>query len=142
MAKVLANPTVSINGVDLTDHVSSCDIEEVADELDVTCFTGSATPGWKETIPGMKDGTMTFEMYQDFAAGKTDATISALFGSPTPVTILVRATNAAKSATNPEYQMSGINLEFHPVNGTVADPLSTTVVFRNASPTGIVRAIA
>lgn len=134
MAKHLTNPVITANGVDITDHVYGCDIEMAADEIDVTCF-GS---GWKETIKGLKDATITLQAYEDFAAGETYATIEPLFSSTTPVTIAVKAATGAISATNPEYQMSALLYTWHPINGDVGAASATELVFRNASQTGIV----
>lgn len=136
MAKfVLKTPVVTINGVDLSDHVSSATIETSRDEVDVTAF-GAAN---KEILAGLGDVTITLEMFQDFAAAEVDATLWPLSTTDTPFTVAIKPTNGAISATNPEYQLSALMFTYAPINGAVGEASATTVTFRNASQTGLVR---
>lgn len=136
MAKfVLKTPVVTINAVDLSDHVRSATIETQRDEVDVTAF-GAAN---KEILAGLGDATITLEVYQDFAAGEVDATIWPLSTSDTPFTVAIKPTNGAISATNPEYQLSCLNFSYSPIAGAVGEASMTELVFRNASQTGLVR---
>lgn len=136
MAKfVLKNPVVTINAVDLSDHVSSATIETVRDEVDVTAF-GAVN---KETLAGLGDATITLECYQDFAAGELDATLWPLSSSDTPFLVAIKPTNAAISSTNPEYQMTSLMFSYSPIAGAVGEASTTSVTFKNASQTGLVR---
>jgi hypothetical protein len=136
MAKfVLKTPVVTVNGVDLSDHVSSATIETERDEVDVTAF-GAAN---KEILAGLGDATITLSFFQDFAAGEVDATLWPLSTSDSPFTVAVKPTNGAISATNPEYQMSSLLFTYSPIAGAVGEASATDVVFRNASQTGLVR---
>lgn len=136
MAKfVLKTPVVTINAVDLSDHVRSATIEVQRDEVDVTAFGASN----KEILAGLGDVTITLECYQDFAAGELDATLWPLSSTDTPFTVAVKPTNGAISATNPEFQLSCLNFSYAPINGAVGEASMTTVTFRNASQTGLVR---
>lgn len=138
MAKfVLKNPVITVNAVDLSDHFSEVTIETSRDEVDVTAF-GAAN---KETLAGLGDATITGTVFQDFAAGEIDATLWPLSTSDTPFVVAVKPTNAAISATNPEYQMTSLLFNYSPIAGSVGAASTTTVTFRNASQTGLVRDI-
>jgi len=138
MAKfVLKNPTVVLNGVDLTDHCSKCTIETSFDNPDVTSF-GAV---YKSILQGMGDAKMTFSFFQDFAAGSVDATLWPLSQSGNPFLCSVKPTNAATSATNPRFDMTGVLLTYNPVDGAVGDASSTDVEVDNASQTGLTRNI-
>lgn len=136
MAKfVLKTAVVTINAVDLSDHFSEITIETERDEVDVTAF-GAAN---KELLAGLGDATITGTAFQDFAAGELDATLWPLSTSDTPFTVAVKPTNAAISATNPEYQMSALLFTYSPIAGAVGQASTTEVTFRNASQAGLVR---
>lgn len=136
MAKfVLKNAVVVINGVDLSNRVSSVTIETEFDAQDATAMGGN----YREIVQGMGDATMTFEVFQDFAAGNVDATLFPLSQSGATFLVQVKPTNGAISATNPEYQMTGVLLSYSPIDGAVGDLSTTSVEIQNASQTGLVR---
>lgn len=136
MAKfVLKTPVVTVNGVDVSDHVSSATIETSRDEVDVTAF-GAAN---KEMLAGLGDASITLSFFQDFAAGEVDATLWPLSTSDTPFTVAVKPTNGAISATNPEFQLSCLMFNYSPIAGSVGEASTTEVTFRNVSQTGLVR---
>ena len=71
MAKfVLTNAMVKINSVDLSDHVSSVTLDITADEVEDTPFGQT----FKSRLGGLKDGTLSIDFQQDFAASEVDAT--------------------------------------------------------------------
>lgn len=136
MAKfVLKNPVVTVNSVDLSNHISQATIETTFDEVDVTSF-GST---YKEILQGMGDATITLSFFQDFAAGSVDATLWPLSQSGSSFPVTVKPTNAAVSSTNPRYDMTGVLLSYNPVDGAVGDASATDVSIRNAAQTGLTR---
>lgn len=116
MAKRYVNPVITVNAVDLTDHVASVTINQKFDELDTTVF---GTTGAHERIAGLQDNSLTIEFLQDFAAASVDATIFALVGTAT--TVVVTAGTGAVSATNPKYTMSCLITEWTPIAGAAGD---------------------
>src|SRR5882672_11045569 len=88
---------VQINGVTLSDHADSVTVTDTRDTVDITAFGATS----KAVTKGLGDASIDIEMYQDFAAGKTHATLQPLIASTTGVTIEVRPTSGARSATNP-----------------------------------------
>lgn len=138
MAKtILKTATVSVNGVDLSDHVSSVTIETSRPEVDVTAM-GAVN---MEFLAGIGDASITVDFFQDFAAAEVDATLWPLSSSDTPFEVIVKPTSGAISATNPAYTMSALLMTYNPIDGSVGEASTTSVTFRNASQTGLVRDI-
>lgn len=137
MAKViLKDASVTINGVDLSDHVDSVEISEKWDNKDVTSMGATM----KQYLLGLGDGSIKVDFFQDFAAASVDATLSALAGSNTTFTVVCKPTSAAVSATNPSYTMTAVLPEYQPLSGKVGDPSKLSVTFMNNGSSGIVRA--
>jgi len=136
MAKfVLKNAVVTINSVDLSDHISSVTVETTFDDVDVTSFGDT----YKEILQGMGDATITCDFFQDFASGKVDATLNGLATNGTTFPVTVKPTNAATSTTNPQYNMTGVLLTYNPIAGAVGAASTTSVTIRNASQSGLTR---
>lgn len=130
---VLTDCVVTINGVALSNHARKVTVEDSREEVDVTAFGATN----KAVAKGLGDATMTVEFYQDFAAANVHATLQPLVSSSTPITVAVRPTSAAISATNPEWQMSALLFPYNMIDGAVGEASMITAVFRNASQTGV-----
>jgi hypothetical protein len=130
---VLRDAMVSVNSVDLSDHVSAVSIETSRPEVDVT----SMGADYMEIIPGIPDATVTVSFFNDYAAGEVYATLQPLSTTDTPFPIAIRPTTGAISATNPEMQMSVLMYSFSPISGDVGSANTMEATFRNASQTGI-----
>lgn len=78
MAKfVMKNATVTVNGTDLSDHIAEFTVEVRQPEVDSSALgTGSRT-----FVSGLREGTVTLTLHQDFAASSVNATINPLLGS-------------------------------------------------------------
>ncbi len=136
MAKfVIKTPIVTVNGVDLSDHCSQATIETSFEDVDVTAF-GSV---YKQILQGLGDAKITLSLFQDFAAGSVDATLWPLSQSGATFPVTVKATNAAVSATNPRFDMTGVLLSYNPIDGSIGDAAATDVEISNASQTGLTR---
>jgi hypothetical protein len=125
----LTDCMVIINGVTLSDHASSVTVEDNRESLDITAFGATS----KAVTKGLGDASITIGMYQDTAAGKTHATLQPLLGSTTPVTIEVRPTSAARSATNPAAVMSGLLMNYNFLQGGIGEVSKIDAQFVNAS---------
>jgi hypothetical protein len=137
MAKfVLKTPSVVLNAVDLSDHCSKVTISTTFDSIEVT----SSGATYKQYIQGLGDAKMTFDFFQDFAAGSIDATLQPLSLSGNTFVVVVKPTNAVVSATNPTYTMTGILLSYNPVDGAIGAASTPSVDIPNAGTTGLVRA--
>jgi hypothetical protein len=108
----LSNPVVTINSVDLTDQTTSAVLTRVIEALESTAF-GS---GSRVYTSGLENNTLTVTLYNSYATTETYATLKALVGTQTTVTI--KPTSAATSATNPVHTLTGTYLETLPlING-------------------------
>ena len=108
----LSNPVVTINSVDMTDQCTSAVLTRLIESLESTAF-GQTNRSY---VGGLENSTLTVTMYNSFAASETYATLKALVG--TQVTVKVKPTSAATSATNPESTLTAAYLESLPiVNG-------------------------
>lgn len=116
---VITSPVITVNSVDLTAYVTSVEINDEVADVQTTNFGSS---GNTTRTGGLKDGSITIEFQQDYAAAKVDPTLWAARG--TAITVTVKATSAATSATNPLYSGSYLVTQYKPVSGKVGD-LST-----------------
>jgi hypothetical protein len=114
---VLTDVKIVINGVNLSDHATSCTVSIDVDDVETTAF-GS---GWKSRTGGLKDGKLDIEFNQDYAAASVDATIWAAAMAGVPIAFTAKATTGATSATNPEYQGSVLPTQATPIDGGVGD---------------------
>lgn len=139
MAKiVLRDCSITVDGVNLSDHAASVTINSEKDLVETTSFGASS----KSNLLGLGDATMEIDFHQDFAAASVDATLWPIHQAGSVVPIVVKPTSAAVSATNPSYTMQSILPNFSPLAGSVGELSMTSVTFQNASQSGIVRAIA
>ena len=124
MAIYLANgAVVTLNSVDLSDHVTSVTINRSFDELEITAMGDSA----HKFVKGLEASTITIDFLNDTAAGEVNATLQAAWGTTVPLTI--KQTSAVVSATNPEFQTTVLVNNTQDVNGAVGDISSQSITF-------------
>lgn len=114
----LINPKVTVAGTDMSGYITAVAFDAEGDELETTNF-GSA--GWRTYIMGLKKGEIKISVNDDFAAGLADSLIWGWFSAGAVITFNVKATNAANSTSNPEYQMSVLPSKFSPISGKVGE---------------------
>jgi len=119
---VLTDASVTINAVDLSDHVRSVTINYEAEVVDDTNMGDSS----KNKLPGLKDWTIDLEFSQDFDAASVDATLFPLVGA-SPFAISIKPTSGAVSATNPNYNGNALLASYSPIAGAVGDLATTSV---------------
>ena len=116
MAVFLNNGVVlTVNAVDLSDHVTAITINRNFDELEVTAMGDSG----HKFVKGLEASSITIDFLNDTASSEVLQTLQAVWGTST--TITVKQTSAATSATNPLYTMSCLINGTTDVNGSVAD---------------------
>lgn len=109
---------VTIGTVNLSAFITAVTLEMTADEVETTAF-GSAA---RTRIGGLKDGNVTIDFNQDFAAASVEATLYPLLGTIATVTML--PTSGTATATNPQYAVPCLVSQHTPVAGQIGD-LST-----------------
>jgi hypothetical protein len=124
MAVFLNNGVVlTVNAVDLSDHVTAITINRNFDELEVTAMGDSG----HKFVKGLEASSITIDFLNDTASSEVLQTLQGLWGTSTTVT--VKQTSAATSATNPLYTMSCLINGTTDVNGSVADLSMQSVTF-------------
>ena len=114
----LINPKVTIAGSDASAFITAVAFDCEAEQLETTNFGSS---GWRTYIMGLKKGEVKLTVNDDFAASQIDSLLWTWFSAGASITLNVKATNAANSASNPEYQMSVLPLKFQPISGKVGE---------------------
>jgi hypothetical protein len=120
--------SVTVNSVDLSDHVTAVTINRTFDELEVTAMGDSG----HKFVKGLEASSITIDFLNDTATGEVLQTLQAAWG--TNVTVVVKQNSGAVSATNPSYTMTCLVNNTTDINGSVAD-LSTQSVTWNVSGT-------
>ena len=124
MAIYLSNGVVvTLNSVALSDHVTSATINRSFDELEVTAMGDSA----HKFVKGLEASTITLDFLNDTAASNVLQTLQGAWG--TTVTLTLKQTSAAISATNPEYQTTVLVNNTTDINGAVADISTQSITF-------------
>ena len=114
--------TVTVNSVDLTDHITSVSgFNETCADLQTTAMGETNI----SRIGGLKDSSVSLEFLNDFAASKTYATLASLLG--TAVNVTITPATGSVTATNPKKTASCLITELPFIEGSVGD-LSTVSV--------------
>jgi hypothetical protein len=120
---VLTDAKVTINGVNLSDHIASVSLSMSTDVIETSAFNSTAA---KTRVAGLQDNSVTLEFHQDFATSNVEATIYPLLGSTT--TIAVSPTSTV-SATSPSYSFTALVSEWTPLNGGVGELATASVTW-------------
>ena len=124
MAVFLNNGVVlTVNAVDLSDHVTAVTINRTFDELEVTAMGDNG----HKFVKGLEASSVTIDFLNDTASSEVLQTLQSVWGTSTTITI--KQTSAATSASNPLYTMSCLINGTTDVNGSVADLSMQSVTF-------------
>ena len=110
----LSNPVVTVNSVSLTDQCTAATFTHRFDQLENTTF-GKTNRSYQA---GLNNSEVTLTLYQSYAASETYATLSALVGTTTTVTV-------ADSAGGDVFTLTGCYLTEMPVINATLGELST-----------------
>lgn len=122
------NCVVTLNSVDLSDHVTSVTINQTFEELDVTKMGDNS----RVFLKGLETSTVTLDFLNDYAAGEVAATLQAAYGTTVPLTI--KKSTGVVAADNPEYQTTILVNNLTPINGAVGDISTQSITFTCQSP--------
>jgi hypothetical protein len=123
---VYKNGKVTINGVDLSDHVRNCQITLAKDEVEDTGLNG---PGLHTFIPGLANERFVITFASDFDAAMVDATLYPLYRNETVFPVSVNPFAGANSATNPQYNAHCNLYTYDPINAAVGALAESQVTF-------------
>jgi hypothetical protein len=124
MAVFLNNAAVvTLNSVDLSDHVTAVTINQAFDELEITAMGDTA----HKFAKGLEASTVTLDFLNDNATSSVIQTLRAAYG--TTVALTIKQTSAATSATNPLYSTTVLVNNLQNINGSVADMSTQSITF-------------
>jgi hypothetical protein len=121
---VLTNAYVTINGVNLSDHIASITLTTTDDVVETTAFSSTAA---RTRIAGLADNSVAFEFHQDYATSSVEATIYPLLGSTTAV--IVKPNGATTATDNPSYSFTALVSEWTPLGGAVGELATASVTW-------------
>jgi hypothetical protein len=121
---VLTNAFITINGVNLSDHIASATISTTEDVIETTAFGTTA----RTRVAGLSDNSIALEFHQDYATSSVEATIYPLLGAD-PTAVVIKPNGATTSATNPSYSFNALVSEWTPLNGAVGELATASVTW-------------
>ena len=129
----LSNPALTVNAVNLSDQATSAVLTQVTQPQNSSSF-GSTDSFY---VTGMTDHTFEVELFMSYAASETYATLAALVGTQTTVTISPTAAGlAVPTATAPKFTLANCYLAELPLIDATLGELSTiTLTFQGGTLT-------
>jgi hypothetical protein len=118
----LSNPVVTVNTVDLSDQCTAATFTHRFDQLESTAFGDTN----RKYVKGLGNHEVTLSLYMSYAASETYATLAALVGTTTNIT--VKPTSGVASPTSPGFILQGAFLAELPVINATMGELSTVDV--------------
>ena len=123
--------SVVLNSVDLSDQVTSAIINQQFQELETTAMGSTA----QSFVKGLESSTITLDFLNSYAASEVWTTLQSAYD--TVVTIVMKPTTAAVSATNPSFTASILINNLTPINGAVGDLQTQSITFTCTSTVAI-----
>ena len=121
---VLTNAFVTINAVNLSDHIASVTLSTSEDIIETTAFGSSA----RTRVAGLLDNSVTLEFHQDYAASSVEATIYPLIGAASTA-VVVKPNGSTTSSANPSYTFNALVSEWTPLNGAIGELATASVTW-------------
>lgn len=118
----LLNQFLSVNAVNLSDHMRQAALAVEATTLDASAMGD----GWVKNIYGLKSGSIAVEWNDDFVAGSVDATLWPLLG--TNVAFELRPDGGVVSVSNPKYT-GLVGIAQHNVGGSINEVARKSLTF-------------
>jgi hypothetical protein len=117
---VLTDASVVVNGINLSEFITSVGITTSEDVVDTT---GMGTAGARTRVSGLADNSLTLEFNQDYATGGPEITMNAVGASlvGTTFTVVIKPTSAAVGANNPSYSFTALCAEWQPLSAAVGE---------------------
>lgn len=124
MAIFMNNGVVlTVDGVDLSDFVTSVTLNQTFDELEVTAMGDAG----HKYVKGLESGSITIDFLNDTSSSGVLKTLGDNWGDN--VVITAKNQSGATSAENPLYTMTCLINNLTPINGAVGDISTQSVTF-------------
>lgn len=133
MSKQLLGPRtkVTINGVDLSDHCTSLNLNDETEEQDVTGFGQT----YREMADSLKTASLATTFVQDYGSASVDSTVGSIYYSTTNGTVKVWPDTSGTVV----YTLVGRPNSFNPVSGGPGDPSTIDTTWSNRGTAGLTR---
>ena len=116
--------SVTINGsTALASYLTQVELKTTANDITTTSF-GST---WVTRVAGLKEGSLTLNFNQDYAASTVDATLWPTLG--TNATVVIKPTSSAVGSANPSYTVTCLVTDLTPVSGQIGDLATFSVTW-------------
>jgi hypothetical protein len=117
---VLTDASVVVNGINLSEFITSVAISTSEDVVDTT---GMGSVGARTRLSGLQDNSLALEFNQDFATSGPELTINAIGSSLVGgvTTVVIKPTSAATGVNNPSFTMSCVVAEWQPLSAAVGE---------------------
>jgi hypothetical protein len=117
MAKqILTDVVVALNGTAISQSVNSVELTTTADAIETTSFGDS---GWRTYKGGLKSGSVTLSMHNDYASTALDSILWGLFN--TIATVTINPAGTPVGTNTPKYEFTVLVDNVSPVSGAVGD---------------------
>jgi len=116
-----AGAAVTVNSVDLSDHITQASLEINYDQIPTTSFGDSV----ETLVSGIGRGTVNISFNQDYAASEVDATLNGIVGTAVAFEFTPEA--GSVSATNPKYSGSCLITSYTPISAEVGSLATLSV---------------
>jgi hypothetical protein len=124
VGKLYIGARVELNGVDVSDHCESVEVNQSKERLS----TKNMLSVGEEGIQGLANDSFGVNLQQDFAGGEVDATLAPLYDAGGSFVVKVRPNPAAAiSGTNPSYEGTVRLYEYPPISGAVGELAKTQI---------------
>ena len=116
--------SVTINGsTALASYLTQVELKTTANDITTTSF-GST---WVTRVAGLKEGSLTLNFNQDYAASAVDSTLWPTLG--TNATVVIKPTSSAVGSANPSYTVTCLVTDLTPVSGQIGDLATFSVTW-------------
>ena len=115
--------SLTIGGTDFSAVLVSAELTIEAEDVETTAMGDT----YRTRVGGLKQGSVTLELHQDFAASATDDTVFTALG--TSVEIVLKPTSAATGAGNPTYTFNALVTQTQPFNSSVGDLATMSITW-------------
>lgn len=122
------NADVTVNSVDLSDHVTNVTITAERDELEDSAMGDD----WRTFLAGVANWSVTLEFNQDFAASNVDATLWSAFNTGSNITVTILPEGGSVGATNPSYSGSVVPSNYSPFGNSYGELATTSITWKGS----------
>ena len=123
---VLTDANVTFATLDISQYITSITLSS---SLDVVETTGMSSTS-RTRVAGLRDNQVTLEFNQDFASSALESIVNGTTSTiGTAVTMVVKPTSGATTATNPSYTFSALVSEWQSLSGSIGDLATVSVTW-------------